>query len=68
MKTILTLFLTLFATLLFAQDTTKPNKIREFYLTPTSFSSPELAIKYKKQINQNRFYKIGLVDVSTNVT
>lgn len=50
-----------------AQDTT-PGKIREYYLSFGNFSPVDLHLKYKKQIRDKLFFKLGLVSLSARVS
>jgi hypothetical protein len=48
-----------------AQDTTR-HKIREYYLTLGNFSPINVNLRYKKQIREKMFFKVGLVSLSAN--
>ena len=38
-------------------------RITEYYLTPLSFDRLSFSLKYKRQLKQNKFIKIGLIDL-----
>lgn len=50
-----------------AQDTTG-HKMREYYMSFGGFSPLNVHLKYKKQIREKLFFKIGLVSLSANIT
>lgn len=51
----------------FAQDTVKTKKIREYHLSVNDFSPLNVSIKYKRQLKNNTFFKVGLVNLSGNI-
>jgi hypothetical protein len=54
---------TLFA---MGQETPKPAKTKEYYLAVVDISPINFSIKYKRQIKNRTFFKIGLVDLSAS--
>lgn len=64
MKKILILFV-LITNILCGQDTTKTKvKAKEYYLTFADFSPFTIHLKYKKQIRQKSYFKLGLINLS----
>lgn len=63
LKLILSLLLFSFCIPLIAQDS---NQVRskEFYLSVSTFSPLRLQLKYKQQIGNHLFFKVGLVELS----
>ncbi len=67
--------LKIFITLIFAicavctqgQDTTKATKIKEYYLGIADLSPFNISFKYKRQLKNTSFIKIGLVSISGNI-
>ncbi len=48
------------------QDTTMTEKIKEYYLTLADISPVNISIKYKRQLKNRTFLKIGLVNISAS--
>ncbi len=48
------------------QDTSASEKIKEFYLTPLDISPFSVSMKYKQQLREMSFFKIGIVNLSVN--
>src|SRR3989304_5966006 len=48
------------------QDTTKTKKIREYYFALAEYSIVNISIKYKRQLKNKTFFKIGLVNLSAS--
>jgi hypothetical protein len=61
-------FLTISTTVI-SQDSIKP-KINEYYLGLAGFSPLSIQLKYKRQIKEKTFFKVGLIELfaSTNAT
>lgn len=51
-----------------AQDTTKVKKKSEYLLTVSGFSPLSLALKYKKQIKNLSYFKLGIVNMNISRT
>lgn len=51
-----------------AQDTTKSKKINEYYMGVSNIVPLEISLKYKRQLKNNTFFKIGLVDLSAKAS
>ncbi len=51
--------------LVFSQEEKKP-KTKEFFLSFTNLSPLNIGVKYKRQIKNNIFFKIGLIDLAFN--
>jgi hypothetical protein len=64
MKNTLILFV-LLTNILCGQDTTRTKaRTKEYYLTFADFSPFTIHLKYKKQISQKTFFKLGLINLS----
>jgi hypothetical protein len=63
---ILTLAFALIITINSKAQDSPPERIKEFQLAFSGFSPLNTQIKYKQQINQKIFFKIGLVNLSMN--
>lgn len=59
----LLILFSLLANIALGQDTIK-KKTKEYYLSIAGFSPLNIQIKYKKQIGQKTFFKLGLVNIS----
>ena len=62
-KLIILIFVCAFSATSFGQDSVK-TKVKEYYLTLADFSPVTLQLKYKRQIDNKTYFKIGLVDLS----
>jgi hypothetical protein len=47
-----------------AQDSTKTKKITEYYISLANVSPLNVSIKYKRQLKNNLFFKVGLINLS----
>ena len=65
-KTIILIAFTISTISSSGQDTTKTKKIKEYYITLSGFSPLNISIKYKRQLRNRTFCKLGLVDLSFN--
>ena len=65
-NTITVIFLTFSTFCAWGQDTTKTEKIKEYYLTLTDISPINVSIKYKRHLKNRTFFKIGLVNISVD--
>lgn len=50
-----------------AQDSI-PSRAREFYLSLSDFSPVNISLRYKKQISEKRYLKLGLVSLMANMS
>ena len=51
---------------LFSQDTLKIQRIKEFHVTLADISPLSIQLKYKKQISDKMYFKLGLINLSYN--
>ena len=50
----------------YSQDSTKVKKKSEYFLTVSDFSPLSLALKYKKQIKNLRYFKLGIINLNAS--
>lgn len=67
-RTITVIILTICTYYALGQDTLKTVKSREYFLTLANISPINVSIKYKHQLRKRTFFKIGLVDISANIS
>ncbi len=67
-KAVTVITLTIYTMCAQGQDTSALEKIKEFYLTPLDISPISVSMKYKQQLKEMSFFKIGLVNLSVNST
>jgi hypothetical protein len=67
MRTKLTVMITflIISTTVISQDSIKP-KINEYYLGLAGFSPLSIQLKYKRQIKEKTFFKVGLIELFAN--
>jgi len=51
-----------------AQDTTKTTKISEYYIGLSNIVPLDISLKYKRQLKNNTFFKIGLINLSARTS
>lgn len=66
LKTIILTILCINSISTMGQDTTKTKKIKEYYFTLADISPLNVSIKYKRQLKNRTFLKIGLVNLSAH--
>ena len=64
LKIITLTILTLCTISVAAQETPKAEKIKEYSLMLTNISPVNLSIKYKRQIKNKTYFKLGVIDIS----
>ena len=63
-KTIILTMLSLCTIFSMGQDSSKTKKNKEYYIGPSDISPLDISIKYKLQLKNKTFFKIGLIDLS----